>query len=136
MNIMCLLQGHAPGGECVWNEGYFFSACPRCARGLVRTSDKWRAIPRGYRIVWRSGCRSHAIPSDFKRNLPLLVDRRPWWKLGLNRKGAGCIMLPADKAYRGEIPVPGTPMVDLFAATMIILIEAIFWPTPGARKRS
>lgn len=135
MTIKCALQGHAAGDDCVWNEGYFFSDCARCGRGLVRTSGNWRAIRRGYRIVWRSGSHRHAIPSNFKRNLPLVIDRRPWWKLGLTRKGAGCIMLPADTVDRDDRPVAGMPVADLFAAAIFILIEAVFRPAASARKR-
>jgi hypothetical protein len=30
-----------------------FGRCDRCARDLVRKGDRWKPVPRGYRVVWR-----------------------------------------------------------------------------------
>ncbi len=135
MNIMCLVQHHAGGDYGVWNEGYCFSHCTRCHCDLIRTSGNWRAIPRGYRVIWRAGHHSHAIPSDFKRNLPLVVKRRLWWqigwKLGLHRRGVGCILLPADEAYRNDPTAPETAIVTDFVVTLVIVILSMLRSTGG-----
>jgi len=38
----------------VWNNGFYFGSCGRCGCDLVRGAhDRWRAVPRGFKVVWR-----------------------------------------------------------------------------------
>lgn len=53
MAILCRLGRHRAIPSDRWNDGYFFSRCGRCGCDLVRRRDKWRAVPKGYRVVWR-----------------------------------------------------------------------------------
>jgi len=98
MGMMCGMLGHKADGMGVWNEGYFFGRCRRCARDLIRTDGSWTPVPRGYQVSWRSGFHRHAIASDFKRNLPLMPDEPRRWRLALHRVGFGVLCLPGPKA--------------------------------------
>lgn len=55
MGMRCIAGRHtaAPGG--VRNQGFDFSRCRRCGRDMVRTSSRWRPVPRGFRVVWKRG---------------------------------------------------------------------------------
>lgn len=129
MNITCIWQGHIARDHGVWNQGYCFSQCRRCSIDLIRTSDDWHRVPRGYRVAWHRAHHAHAIPSEFKRNLPLLVNRRPrWalaWKLGRHHRGVGCIMLPVDNACRDETPIQGPAFATMVVASMILLVGTL-----------
>lgn len=59
MNAICRLFGHRPSEDAVWNDGFFFGRCTRCACELVRAKGRWSAVPRGFRIVWREPSASH-----------------------------------------------------------------------------
>lgn len=38
----------------MWNAGYWFSSCRRCGCDLVRRGGgRWRAPPKGYKVVWK-----------------------------------------------------------------------------------
>lgn len=119
MSLICMLRGHRSGSWEQWNEGYCFSACAGCRQELVRTSGDWRTLPSGYRIGWKSGVHRHAIPSDLRRNLPLLPNEVKRWRLGLHRFGFTAIPLPAPPST----PAPeerreeaGLPSILLLAA--------------------
>jgi hypothetical protein len=102
VTLMCLIGGHAPEKEQTWNEGYFFSRCRRCSQSLIRTSGRWLATPSGYQVAWKSGRHRHAIPSDFRRNLPLLGGK-PWrWLRGFRPLALGTICLPGTLASDGR----------------------------------
>lgn len=70
MNIVCAIHAHRPGYREIWNEGYFFNRCERCGNDLIRTDGNWRVIPRGHRVVWKSGPHRHSLASGLRRNLP------------------------------------------------------------------
>jgi CheY-like chemotaxis protein len=53
-NIICAIGGHAPGPEPISNRGIEFTRCRRCGADLVRKRGAWQALPKGYRVVWRS----------------------------------------------------------------------------------
>jgi hypothetical protein len=55
MNIKCALAFHRAVLKERYNEGYYFSSCAACGSDLVRRSGgrKWRAPPKGYRVVWK-----------------------------------------------------------------------------------
>jgi hypothetical protein len=132
MDIRCIVLRHRNTSYGVWNEGYCFSNCAHCGCDLIRNSGGWRSIPDGFRVVWRAGQHNHAIPSDFKQNLPLAINNRPWWKfgwkLGLHRKGVGCIILPAAPACRTAQPTSGPALADIVIGAVVLALQALFRP--------
>jgi hypothetical protein len=72
MSILCTLGGHEAGPAEVYNAGYWFSRCRRCRRDMIRTGASWDIVPRGHRVVWRSGRGSHSLATDFAHVLPVL----------------------------------------------------------------
>jgi hypothetical protein len=75
MNFGCALGGHSPRPGETYNSGYYFSACRRCSRPLVRTAHGgWQSVPAGHRLVWRSGSRSHSLEADYAGVLPIVRD--------------------------------------------------------------
>jgi hypothetical protein len=100
MGVMCWMLGHEGGPTDIWNEGYYFARCRRCACDLIRTTGNWSPVPLGYRVNWRSGLHRHAIASDFKRNLPLPPDEPRRWRLALHRVGLGVLLLPGPPPER------------------------------------
>jgi len=78
MNVGCTIAGHAPSGSHVYNSGYYFSACRRCGRNLLRTAHgAWSPIPGGHRVVWRVGPGSHSIEADYSGVLPVALGAPP-----------------------------------------------------------
>jgi hypothetical protein len=53
MRILCRIGGHEPDRGAVWNEGFYFGRCRRCRRELLGRCGEWKAVPRGFRIVWK-----------------------------------------------------------------------------------
>lgn len=54
MSVFCKLGAHSAAGPGVWNNGFYFGSCRRCGCDLVRGAhDRWRAVPRGFKVVWR-----------------------------------------------------------------------------------
>lgn len=53
MRHHCIVGQHdiAPGA--VRNQGLEFSHCVSCRRDMVRSSRRWRPVPRGFRVVWK-----------------------------------------------------------------------------------
>ena len=45
---------HSPSPTVVRNQGFEFSHCRHCGQDLIRSNRRWRTVPRGFRIVWRS----------------------------------------------------------------------------------
>ncbi|HEY0411996.1 MAG TPA: hypothetical protein VGD66_02495 [Allosphingosinicella sp.] len=72
MSILCALGGHEAGAGEVYNCGYWFSRCRRCGRDMIRAGGTWEIVPRGHRVVWRTGRGHHSIPTDFAHALPVL----------------------------------------------------------------
>lgn len=62
-SLLCELGRHSPGPLPIWNNGYYFSACRRCGRDIVRPfQGRWQT-PRGYQVVWqRDRPASETIP--------------------------------------------------------------------------
>ena len=55
MKLFCYLSMHQAAPEPTWNAGFYFTRCMRCRRELVRRPQQaWRAVPRGYRVVWKT----------------------------------------------------------------------------------
>ena len=90
MKILCRLGWHEADRDEIYNEGYYFSACIRCHRDMIRFGGAWQLIPAGHRVAWRKGRGTHSIEPDFGRFLPVLV--------------AEC-RLPALRAALGVAPV-------------------------------
>jgi hypothetical protein len=72
MSLMCLLRGHRAAPQETYNCGYWFSRCERCARDMVRSGKSWQPVPRGHRVVWKSGPAWHSLAPDFGAHLPVL----------------------------------------------------------------
>ena len=53
MNHSCVLRKHAAAPGAIRNQGLDFGRCRRCGRDLVRSRRVWRAVPAGFRVVWR-----------------------------------------------------------------------------------
>jgi hypothetical protein len=76
MSVRCAIGGHRPAPRQIYNSGYYFSACARCGRGLVRPPRGiWQTAPSGHRIVWKSGRHCHSIEADYADVLPIVVPR-------------------------------------------------------------
>ena len=52
MDIFCKLGKHRAEPSDRWNDGYYFSRCADCGIDLIRRTARWRAVPKGYRVVW------------------------------------------------------------------------------------
>jgi len=52
--MTCTRGQHDAAASAVRNQGLEFSRCRRCGRDLVRSGRSWRAVPEGFRVVWRS----------------------------------------------------------------------------------
>lgn len=54
MGRICIRGRHevAAAGR-VRNQGLEFGRCGRCNRDLIRSRHQWRAVPQGFRVVWR-----------------------------------------------------------------------------------
>ena len=53
MNISCRLGRHRALATERWNDGYYFSRCENCGIDLIRRRERWRPVPKGYRVVWK-----------------------------------------------------------------------------------
>lgn len=52
--MLCTLGFHRADQAATWNGGIGFARCRDCATDLVRRPGaRWRAVPRGYAVVWR-----------------------------------------------------------------------------------
>jgi len=126
MSVRCTITGHKPAARQIYNSGYYFSACARCGRGLVRAPRGiWQTAPSGHRIVWKTGRRFHSIEADYADVLPVVVPRlalpappSPFasWRRDLVRLGRRA-SLPARNAARAidESGEPRFPRVLLMA---------------------
>lgn len=53
MKHSCVLGRHTAAPGAIRNQGLDFGRCRRCGRDLVRSRRAWRAVPAGFRVVWR-----------------------------------------------------------------------------------
>jgi len=53
MSISCAGGKHLALPRPVRNQGFEFGRCGRCGHDLVRSRRAWRAVPEGFRVVWR-----------------------------------------------------------------------------------
>jgi hypothetical protein len=75
MKFGCTIAGHQADGGHVYNSGYYFSACRRCGRHLVRSPHgDWGPVPRGHRVVWKAGRGSHSLEADYAGVLPVALE--------------------------------------------------------------
>ena len=72
MSILCAIGGHEANAGEVYNSGYWFSRCRRCSRDMIRAGGAWDLVPRGHRVVWRSGSCGHSIETNFAHVLPMI----------------------------------------------------------------
>ena len=71
MSIICIVAGHEARSGAVYNSGFHFSRCRRCARDMIRSSGDWEIVPGGHRVAWKAGRNSHSIEPDYARVLPI-----------------------------------------------------------------
>lgn len=62
MIVHCLLGKHAPLEFEAHNQGFAFTRCACCGTDLIGTRGKWREVPRGFRVAWRSRSQSSREP--------------------------------------------------------------------------
>ena len=75
MSLLCRIGRHRPAGERVWNDGWFFGRCERCGIELLSRGRRWKPVPAGYRIVWRS--RPAGYPDWNALLAPRAIETRP-----------------------------------------------------------
>ena len=52
LHLPCALFGHRAKREPVWNDGFYFASCSRCAHDIIRIpGEKWHR-PHHARVVW------------------------------------------------------------------------------------
>ncbi|MBW4331586.1 hypothetical protein KY084_11975 [Stakelama sp. CBK3Z-3] len=105
MTLRCMLTGHTPSTFITWNEGYYFSTCTRCGHDVIRQEGPWRRVPHGYRVVWATGYRRHAVPSDFGRRLPMIGGKRRRRPAQSALQSVGSVVLSEKRPVR-ERPAP------------------------------
>lgn len=114
MSLSCFIQGHFASEEQVWNRGYSFAKCRRCGCDMIRSDGGWDIVPRGHRVVWKSGPGEHSRPAGYARNLPMLYrDVRSgvpapwfggWYKHVLALAGGGTAERLCAPAAALEVP--------------------------------
>jgi hypothetical protein len=112
MNLSCLIQGHSPAAEEVWNRGYSFTRCARCDCDLIRSDADWETVPSGHRVVWKSGAHRHSRPAGYARNLPVLhrqagvpaLWQGGWFRHLLLLSGGGAAAAPAEALTEERAP--------------------------------
>jgi|GEM_PF-1243963 len=137
MSILCTFGGHEAGPDEVYNSGYWFSRCRRCRRDMIRTGGSWDVIPRGHRVVWRSGRGSHSLATDYAHvlpvlhpaaNLPMVRPRFASWSRQLapsspqeQRRSAGADARATKAAGEQEPPYPLLMMAALLAGALQLM---------------
>lgn len=53
MRLSCAAGRHDAGSRRIRNQGFEFACCRGCGHDLVRSRGAWRAVPKGFRVVWR-----------------------------------------------------------------------------------
>lgn len=53
MGFLCKMRGHRPVARGVRNSDREFGRCDRCRCDLMRDGSDWKAVPKGYKVVWR-----------------------------------------------------------------------------------
>ena len=53
MALCCRPGKHVPIPDGVRNQGFEFSQCQNCRRDLLRSDRRWKAVPKGFHVVWR-----------------------------------------------------------------------------------
>jgi hypothetical protein len=72
MSMLCAFGGHEAAAHEIYNEGYYFSRCRRCRTDMIRSGAAWRAVPRGHKVVWKAGARSHSMEPVYAWVPPVL----------------------------------------------------------------
>lgn len=71
MGILCRFGGHQAAPQVRANNGASFGRCRSCGCDLILAESGWRAIPKGYRIVWgRTAPAKARDPAQLRLALP------------------------------------------------------------------
>jgi hypothetical protein len=138
MSLLCFIQGHAPAADEIWNRGYSFTRCARCECDLIRSDADWEPVPRGHKVVWKSGAHCHSRAPGYARNLPVL--RREagvpaLWHGGWMRYlrllaggsgGAAAVAAPRLGADHAERPPASYPYLVAIAAIAGAGLQLLF----------
>jgi hypothetical protein len=76
MRLSCAVGRHRGGSRRVRNQGFEFGCCGACGRDLVRSRGSWRAVPKGFRVVWRREAGPQAVLSGAQLLLDLPASGR------------------------------------------------------------
>jgi hypothetical protein len=52
-SLSCWLGRHVAVERGVRNHNHEFGRCDRCRRDLIRHGERWKPVPKGYRVVWK-----------------------------------------------------------------------------------
>lgn len=74
--LSCAVGRHRAGSRRVRNQGFEFGGCGACGRDLVRSRGSWRAVPKGFRVVWRREAGPQAVLSAAQLLLDLPASGR------------------------------------------------------------
>ena len=87
MHLRCVARRHAIAPGEIRNQGFGFSRCLRCGHDMVRSKRAWRAVPKGFRVVWRRG----QPPQGEINSAQLIFDLRSMGRglsvVGLRKRG-------------------------------------------------
>ncbi len=53
MSILCSIGRHAAEPSRLWNGGFYFSRCRHCETDMIGQGRGFRAVPKGYEVVWK-----------------------------------------------------------------------------------
>ena len=119
MKLVCSIGGHRAAGPAVYNSGFYFSACGRCGRHLIRTArSDWDCLPPGHQVVWKSGRHSHSLEADYSGVLPIVGEGAPslpvpsspfvsWSRTMVRLGGTDAVAArPADEEESGDYRYP------------------------------
>lgn len=80
MHLRCRMSNHVPAANPIENRGFAFSRCQRCRCDLLLllgcSRARWRAVPPGFRISWRTVDPTVFDPPSWRTRLLSGVQRR------------------------------------------------------------
>jgi hypothetical protein len=52
LSLSCLVECHSIGASAVGAQGFELGRCRRCGLDLLRSSGRWKRVPKGFRVAW------------------------------------------------------------------------------------